>query len=121
MRLRLNNESIEAIWLEGVNVVVDANGEERNRAEGYSLMGDQHADGVNSMEGHSDMEFLPSFFLFKVQVYAVLPHWTTFGRIWVAGVRVPPVNRITWLIEIDGLVVSYKLHIEDKAVWFGAI
>jgi len=31
------------------------------------------------------------------------------------------VNRIAWLIEIDGLVVSYELHIEDKAVWFVAI
>ncbi len=78
MRLRLNNKSIEAICLEGIKVVVDANGEERNRAEGYSLMGDEHTNGVNSMKGHSNMKCLPSFFVLKVQVYAVLPYWTTF-------------------------------------------
>lgn len=119
--LCVDNESIVAIVVEGIKIMVDANSEERSRAERNGLMGNEYTDRVSSMEGHPNMEVLPSFCVLEVKECSILPHWTTLRRIWIARMCVPPVNRIAWLIEIDRSVVSYKLHIEDKAVRFGVI
>ena len=101
MRLGLDYECIVAIVVVRIKIVVDADSEKGICAEGYGLMGNKYTNVVDSMEGHSNMKFLPPFFVVEVQMYSVLPHWTTVRGVWIAGICVPPVNRIPWLIEVD--------------------
>ena len=84
-------------------------------------MGNKHTNRVNSVKGHSNMKLLPLFFVLKVQMYSIFPHGTTLGRVWIARIRVPPMDRIPRLVEINGLIVAHKLQVEDKAVRFVAI
>ena len=62
----MHDESIVAIAIVGIKIVMDANGEERSSAERDGLMGDKYTDGVNSMKRHPNVKLLPFFFVLEI-------------------------------------------------------